>query len=187
MKSTRSARSLPVTHIVQSPPVHVLSSIYNDFHVTLSVKSWVLTGAKRINLSSSKATGEILNYLLKHLTIQQTSINVTDSEEALGGVGWGHTWHVHCGYGGRGNQGGGCLLLYGQRGHGISGSFPAGSRRGAQSCCEEPRWHDGCCRVGLPEPRNSLGRVGGGTCRVRKSISVFPFQWLVTWTVLQVH
>jgi len=49
------------------------------------------------------------------------------------------TWHVHCGYGGRGDQGGGRLLLYGQRGHGIPRSFLTGCRRGAYSRGEQAR------------------------------------------------
>lgn len=39
------------------------------------------------------------------------------------------TWHVHRRYGSGGDQSGGRLLLYGQRGHGIAGSRLAGGRR----------------------------------------------------------
>ena len=95
-----------------------------------------------------------------------SSINNQNSGEAR----WWQaiTWHVHCGYGGRGDQSGGCLLLDGQRGHGIPWPCLTGCRWRTWSCGEQAWWYDCRCWLGLPHPRHSLRRIGGSACRVQR-------------------
>lgn len=68
-------------------------------------------------LSTSNATCENVNFMFKDFNIVLNG-SCINKPPKLRGSHKG-TWHVHCGYGGRGDQSGGRLFLYGQRGHGI--------------------------------------------------------------------
>lgn len=74
---------------------------------------------RRGRLRTFQRRGLILEFMCSRATLSHTHTHTF-----LCGI----TWHVHRRYGRSGDQGGGGLLLDGQRGHGIPHSHLAGGR-----------------------------------------------------------